>query len=118
MRNLLSLAFCICGLGLSAATLPAGEDGPTVRSTTDGHQLTLRLYNLEQKTAEVEITPLTNGTDVLYAEQVKAHNGFAQQINLSELPNGRYLLTVKHEEQTYRQVVRVTPAGVIVSQWN
>lgn len=118
MRNLLSLAFCVCGLGLSAATLPATEDGPTVRTTTDGHNLVLRLSNLEQQTAVIQITPLTEGSKSVHTERVEAHNGFAQRFNLSELPYGRYLLSVEHEDQVYRQVVRVTPTVVITSEWN
>ncbi len=114
LRTFLLLTLFATGLTLSAATT---VDGPTLRSHIDGHTITLLFCNLERKSAHFSLTQADDPEVSLFENHIAKHNGFRKCLDLAELTNGRYVLTVKHEGQTYYQVLRVNDQSLWVSQW-
>lgn len=85
-----------------------------VKTEVDGKILVVNLANLQGKTAKLEITSLGEKVEY-YRQWVQDHNGFAQRLNLKQLPQGRYLLKVKHDGDTVQRVVKVDETRIWVS---
>lgn len=115
----LKLLFSLLLLAAMPFFAQANSNPPTseaiVKAETDGMVLVVNLANLQGKTAKLEITSL--GEKVEYHRQwIQDHNGYAQRLNLKELPQGRYLLKVKHDGATVQKVLKVEETRVFVSK--
>lgn len=78
--------------------------------------INLRLVNLEQQKAKITLSSLDK-VNTYYKESVQEHNGFAQNLDLSQVPEGKYLLTVKTKNQLLQQVLRVNEDSVYLSSF-
>lgn len=86
-----------------------------VKAETEGKTLTLQLANLQQLSTKVTITSLDGDTSY-HANWIEDHNGYTQSIDLENLPEGRYKLTVKNDGESYVKVVKVESDRLLLSQ--
>jgi hypothetical protein len=85
------------GNGVSCIIKPTGEK-----------TFKLQLVNLKEQRATITIENL-EGTTSYYREIVKNHNGYARNIDIKNLPAGKYLLTVQTKDQKITRVIAVKP---------
>ncbi|MEL7160442.1 MAG: hypothetical protein AAFN92_06775, partial [Bacteroidota bacterium] len=117
MKTLIISCLCLTYF-VSVPAIPAElpEEPMIVRSKTVDDGLELRLANLEQTTTKVQLTSLDREREV-FTEHVRKHNGYALLIKNKDLKHGRYLLTVSKGKTTRKQVILVTKAGMMASDW-
>jgi len=96
---------------------PSNPNEPLiVRSYTGATGLEVKLANLEQEVTKISLTNLDQ--DKLYfSDVVRKHNGYSWNINLDQLPEGRYLLSVDKGDTLRRQVLLKTATGLMCSDW-
>lgn len=114
---------CLAALCFTLSTLPTlGADAPAdeiekvlVRTNVvDDYALQLRLANLQQEVTRVEIKHMTRKI-AYFTDVIRNHNGYAAQIDLSDLPQGRYLLEISQQNESRKVVLRVNEHGLFVS---
>jgi hypothetical protein len=107
----------ICLLGTCVPALASAPAEPLItRSSVDGDGISVMLANLEQQRVHLTLTDLDNDRELMH-RHVRKHNGFRAQFNLSELEEGRYLITVKKGDTVRRQVILKTATGIMCSDW-
>ncbi len=113
------LAFALLLPGLTTFANSSTQDGPKkgikVKSTTneDG-QLEVRLINLQKEDTTVKLEDM-DGNEY-YRKLIRNHNGFARSLDLNDLANGRYMLTVAQDGQKWVQVVLIDDDTVRLSK--
>jgi len=90
------------------------DNEPIVKTEVEGMVLTLNLANLGGKDAKIEITSLFDRVE-FHKYWVKDHNGYGQRLNFKKVPQGRYLLKVRHDGEIYQKVLKVEEDRVLVS---
>jgi hypothetical protein len=111
-----SLLF-ICLLGTCVPALANTSVEPLVtRSSVTDQQLYITLANLQQQTTYVQVRRLDDD-QVYLKKRVSKHNGYRASIELSDMPNGRYLIEVKKDDTLRQQVVVKTDHGLLCSAW-
>jgi len=107
--------FLLCAYGsVSAHQIPGGQDPMQVSTEVDGLDLNLRLVNRQQELTYVNLYTV-EGDEVFFTERITDHNGYAMALKLHELPEGRYLLTVKKGDTVKHQVVVIENGDVLLS---
>ncbi|MEM6397386.1 MAG: hypothetical protein AAF741_13645 [Bacteroidota bacterium] len=108
--------FLLCAYGpLAAHTLQDdGGDPMNMKTEVDGMDLNLRLTNLQQETTFVNLSTI-DGDEVFFTERIAKHNGYAVGLQLDDLPDGRYLLTVKKGDTVKHQVVVIENGDLLLS---
>lgn len=117
MKNLLLVAVMVMAVCSSTFTMNhlVSEETPLIKVlNVEGKVFNLYLANLEKNNTVVSIKDLAG--NVFFQEQVKNHNGFAKKINMENLKDGRYLLTVKQQDKEFIQVVVVEDATLVFSK--
>lgn len=111
--------FFLAALLLGVMSMPYAQAAiPTVKILVkvvprEGKVLKVNLANLQQAKTVVQLKDL-NGS-AFYTHVVRNHNGFLRLLNLSELPKGKYVLTVSQNDQLISQVVVVDEDGLKLS---
>lgn len=116
MKNFLSV------LALASAVFyctPALANIPPTKmllkvETVDQSHLFLHLANLQQETTTLTLQDFDGTT--YYRQTITEHNGYAVNINLEALPEGRYLLRVSQKGSQVDQVVLKGEDVLFVSQ--
>ena len=105
MKKYFSIA--IMALAILWCTALSAAPGPVKlllkTQTVENTHLVVHLANLRQLDTEVTLTDLTGG--VFTRQTVTDHNGYSFNLDLRQVPAGRYLLTVTQKGQTIKQVV-------------
>ena len=83
----------------------------------DQNTLLLSMVNMQQEKTVVTLRNLTS-KETLYQEVIKDHNGYRMALNLNELPEGRYALSIKNGDTQKHQVVTVNSDIVLLSQFS
>jgi hypothetical protein len=82
--------------------------------TVDQNHLTLHLANLQMETTVLSIQDFEGTT--YFRQTINDHNGYAANINLEALPEGRYLLHITGKDSQIVQVVVKAEDALYVSQ--
>ncbi|MEM8584113.1 MAG: hypothetical protein AAGF87_07590 [Bacteroidota bacterium] len=106
--------FLMCAYGPLSAHEPSTEDPMQVTTEVDGMDLNLRLINLEQEDTFVNLSTI-DGNEVFFTERITKHNGYAMALQLHELPDGKYLLTIKKGDTVKNQVVVIEYGDILLS---
>ncbi|MEO0731543.1 MAG: hypothetical protein AAFZ52_01820 [Bacteroidota bacterium] len=117
MKTLIISTLCL-SFFVSVPAVPADlpDEPMIVRSKTVTDGLELRLANLEQANTKVQLTSLDRDREI-FTQYVRKHNGYALLIKNEDLKQGRYLLTVTKGKAKRQQVILVTKAGMMCSDW-
>ena len=81
----------------------------------DGKKVMVHLANLQEMTTTISLENL-NGDTRFYRGTIKKHNGYATQLHLDKLPNGRYTLKVDNNGEHYAKVIKVEGDQVWISK--
>ncbi len=74
--------------------------------SVDGKSFVLKLANLQKQRTNVIIDDLSEPNTLFY-KRLKNHNGFAQRINLADLEDGRYKITIQQGDEQWIKVLRI-----------
>jgi hypothetical protein len=110
------LFICLLGTCVPALASAAAAEPLITRSTVEDNRISLMLANLEQQRVHVTLTDLRNDRELLH-RHVSKHNGYRTQLNLDQLDNGRYVITVEKGKTVRRQVILKTDEGLMCSAW-
>ena len=113
----LCLLFCLVSTNAFANTSVEDPQEPLiVRSylVTDGLEITLANLQKTRTTVKLENLDLDK---LVYSDIVRNHNGYSYNLNLNNLPNGRYLLSVTKNNAVRQQVLVIADHGVMCSDW-
>ncbi len=81
---------------------------------TSGKTISLKVSNLQMEKTSIRITDL-KGNNTFYRDSVKDHNGYGRRLNLSDLPSGKYMLTVKQKDENVKQIIVIRDSYVLLS---
>ncbi|THH34932.1 hypothetical protein [Neolewinella litorea] len=104
--------------GVPAPEIPT-DDAATpliTRSVIDDEDLELTVANLERQKTLVLMTDLKTD-EVLFTKRVINHNGYSVRLALGELPEGRYVISVKTGDVVRQQIIMKTENGILCSAW-
>ena len=113
--NTLLFAFVLASAAptFSPAT---GAEPMITRSNVAEHRLEVTLANLEQQLTVVRLTDLDQNTE-FFSNRIKNHNGYGICLSLTDIPEGRYVLSVEKGDTVRKQVILKTETGVMCSDW-
>jgi hypothetical protein len=116
MKNFLSILVIASAVFYSSPTL---ANTPPIEfilnvETVDQNHLILQLANLQQETTVISLQDFEGNT--YFRQTVTKHNGYAANINLEALPEGRYLLRINRKDSQIDQVVVKNEDTLFVSQ--
>ena len=102
-------AFLFCCMLGSFGLLNANNDfdfGNMVMKTAASEEgnLILRLANLQTEVTNIRFTNLAEN-NLYFSKRVTKHNGYAAELDLEKLPDGRYLLEVSQKDVVLTQVI-------------
>ena len=115
MKRIFFLAALLLGvmsMPYAQATIPEGKILVKV-VPREGKVLKVNLANLQQVKTVVQLKDL-NG-NVHYTYVIRNHNGFLRLLNLSQLPRGKYVLSVTQNDEVISQVVAIGEDGLKLS---
>lgn len=72
-----------------------------IEKSTEPYFLTLRLANLQKQRTLVELRDISGNT--WFSQYVSRKNGFAKNLNLKQLPDGGYFVSITHKDATVVQ---------------
>ena len=108
-------------LALMTAPMWANDVNPITTSDilvtakiTSGKTINLKVANLQMEKTSIRITDM-KGDNTFYRDFVKDHNGYGRRLNLSDLPSGKYMLTVKQKDEKVKQIIVVKDNYVLLS---
>jgi|GEM_PF-3220546 len=114
----LIVAMLLFGVVASFANqMPDNENRLVVhieKAVGNATSLDLRLVNLQKKGTLILLQDV-NGNN-WYSQYVWRKVGYAKRLNLKGMPEGVYTLTVKHEDATVVQVLRLSKGGLEMSK--
>ena len=119
MKNFMLIAALVCSVASTYAfntEVPAKIDDDLIINVDqlDNKQFILHIANLQQQITNIKIQDLEG--NIYYREKVKDHNGFAKKIDLKELPEGRYVLSITQNDRRFSQVVLVDSDNLLFSR--
>jgi hypothetical protein len=109
------LFFCLLGTSVPALATTPAEPLITRTSITEMH-LCVTLANLQQQRTFVWVRRLDDG-EVYFREVVRKDNGHQTTLDLSRIPDGRYVVEVKKGDTLRRQIVLKKADGLLCSGW-
>lgn len=114
-RFSLFLALCLAMTSFANATTtnPANDDPIFRIKPVETKVFQINLANLQKKPTSVSLTNLKGTT--FFKETIRNHNGYARKLNLGQLPNGRYVLTVKQNGEALSKVIYVDKDAMRIS---
>ena len=94
------------------------EEGKLIAKTQSVQEdvIHLTLANLKGLHTRFALTNL-NGKITYHSQWMKNKNGFSADLNVSDLADGKYLLTVKNNGTNLRQVIRIKEGLILFSQF-
>ena len=118
MKKLICLVICIATFcSVYANTLNGGGELKAITQVVEGKTINLQLINLQQQKTFIALSSADEDI-TFYTKTIKQHNGFSENLNLTALPEGRYVITVQTKAKTIRQVIRVNEVGVLFSNFS
>ncbi len=115
LRSGLLALFLLCAYAPISAHAQVGDQDPMrVTSEADGMSLNILLVNLQKETTTINLSTI-DGEEVFFTEEIANHNGYNMELQLQELPEGTYLLTVIKGNKIRHQVVVIEFGDVLLS---
>lgn len=100
---------------MANTVLPEATGKVIIRTKTVGEKaVRVHLANLQQSVTVVKLENIAG--DEFFKEVVKNHNGYAADLNLNAVPEGRYVLKVTQDGEEWAQVIRVDNNGIYLSK--
>ena len=118
MKKLLFALFAVALFVYSPSTVNALDNLPLIAKTkvVEGKTIQLNLANLQKVYTRVEVTNFDQST-LYFEDNIRKHNGYINRINLEQLRDGIYHLTVRNNKKTYKQVVKIRDGKIYLSQF-
>ena len=115
-RIALLLALCFGVATFSAVAAPSNDSGDLIVriQPLKNKVFKLTLANLQQESTKVTLTNLS-GTTTFFEDRISKHNGYTRKLNISNLANGRYVLTVKQNGREEVKVLYLKDDQILVS---
>ncbi len=110
----------LAALALLAVALPVRANVNPVdviqfcTKRVEAKKVVVELANLAQKPTSI-LLKSTYG-EVYYKDFIRKHNGHRALLDLEQLPEGRYILSVTQKGETKSQVIKITKDRLLVSQ--
>ncbi|MCO6476468.1 MAG: hypothetical protein J5I94_07595 [Phaeodactylibacter sp.] len=80
----------------------------------EAKKVVVELANLAQQPTSI-LLKSTFG-EVYYKDHIRKHNGHRALLDLEQLPEGRYILSVIQKGETKSQIIKITKDRLLVSQ--
>jgi hypothetical protein len=77
--------------------------------------LIVQIANLQKEQTVLTLESL-DSRETFHEQVINGHNGYNARLNLNKLPKGRYVLRVKQEDGSLRQVVVVDQNSILCSK--
>ncbi|GJM35598.1 MAG: hypothetical protein DHS20C18_45990 [Saprospiraceae bacterium] len=107
--------FFLSANAVNTTNLPDNEDRLLLYiNSVEGKSFVLQLANLQKETTNVLIEDLSH-KETLYYRRLKNHNGFSTKMNLKDLTEGRYKISIKQGDLEIIKVFRVENDELIFS---
>ncbi len=112
----LLLAVCLAFVALPSFANPTEPEAVRVEvKAVNEKTVEVVLTNLQKERTDITLQSLNKNT-TFYHETLRKHNGFRKRLNLKDLNEGKYLLTIQHNNETYQQVIVIkADAGIALS---
>ena len=110
----LCLALMTAPMWANDVTPITSSDILVTAKITSGKTINLKVANLQMEKTSIRITDL-KGDNTFYRDFIKDHNGYGRRLNLSDLPSGKYMLTVKQKDEKAKQIIVVKDNYVLLS---
>lgn len=114
MAALMAALFFVSTPVLTAGTPDPGSLLIKSRACEEGTALRLQLANLQGRKTFVSLRTIEGAP--LFSKTVTDHNGYLVELNMATAEEGRYILRVTHEEETYHQVIYYRDGELAISQ--
>ncbi|MBK9489845.1 MAG: hypothetical protein IPO07_14535 [Haliscomenobacter sp.] len=112
-RLIMSLALALSMLQLLAT--PPIIENVLMNTSVDDRSLVVHLANLQKEKTSITLESL-DSRETYHEQNITAHNGYMTRLNLSKLPKGRYILRVKQESGSLRQVLVIDQHSILCSK--
>lgn len=112
-RLFMSLALALPMLQLLAT--PPTIENVLLNTKVEERSLVLHLANLQKEKTVLSLENLDNH-QIVHEQVINDHNGFFARLNLEEVPKGRYILRVKQNNGSIRQVLVVDQNSILCSK--
>lgn len=116
MKNLLSLLLVLTCLNYSQANTIDETSLIAKTQIVKADVINVTVANLNGVYTRIDLTNL-NGKVGYYSEWTKEHNGLSRNLNIADLADGRYLLTVKSGSQEIKQVIKIKEGLILFSHF-
>ncbi len=111
-----SLLLCLTQVQ-AANTIPSTDGGFLMSLTETGENLlVLRMANLQQVGTSVSLHDLDG--NVYFREYIKDHNGYSMKVDISAVPEGRYIMRVQQKGVNKTQVIYKSEDQLLISHVN
>jgi len=116
MKRFLLLALLIVYFLPTQASVPLTADLIAKTQLVKKDVINISLANLQQKSTHIELANMDS--DVIYhSKYLKKRNGFSQNLNLKELKDGRYLLSIRNDGKVFKQVIVIKDDLILFSKF-
>lgn len=106
--NILKSVFTLALLALTL-TLSANDDPGKIRlksKVVEDNAIVVQMFNLQKVATNVSLSDL-NGTKTYFQKTINKHNGYSLKLNVEDLADGRYVLEVKQDGVSKKQVILI-----------
>jgi hypothetical protein len=86
-----------------------------LKTKVESKSLVINLANLQKERSVLRLKSLKDN-EVMYNRTINDHNGYCIRLDLSDLPQGRYVLELEQKSGNVNQVVVVNQEGIQVSK--
>ena len=117
MKNLLSLLLILGCFAVCQAHSIDNEQFIAKTKLVKENTINLTLANLQGHHTKIQLTNL-DGKISYYSEWMEERNGYSRNLDVSDLVDGKYLLTVKNQEENRNQVIKIKDGIILFSHFN
>ncbi len=116
MKRLILLAFLLPYFMPTQASVPVTAGLIAKTKLVKKDVINISLANLQQKSTYIQLTDMDS--DLIYhSRYLNKKNGFSQNLNLKELQDGRYLLSVRNNGKVFKQVIVIDGDLILFSRF-
>ena len=117
-KGLAFAGLLLCFTQVQAANFPPPGSGDFLMSLeqSDNDLLVLRMANLQQEGTSVSLHDLDG--NLYFREYIKDHNGYSMKVDITAVPEGRYIMRVQQKGVNKSQVIYKGEDGILISQVN
>lgn len=117
MKNLLSLLLILGCFGIAQANNIETTDFTAKTKLVKEDVINVQLVNLQGHFTKLTLTNLEGDVEH-YSQWMESRNGWNGNLNIGDLKNGKYLLTVKSNGETLKQVLKIKNGMILFSHFS